>query len=494
MDEQEAGVDDPEEVHGEESSASSDQAAQGAEASSPVSPGSRQEGRPGDALAWLEGPAFNPPIEELPTLQWPAIPEGDDAADHEQNIAQSGPEPAEPEPGEATDELDEAIGWLDQLDDGPGTPVDEMPTLVTAAKTDATSTQDEAVSQATQQIDSDPMAWLEQLAIDQSSPLEELPSVADRLLASDIISQIETGQDVDPQLIALAAQATELDKALSYLEQLAEAQGISLDDVSFDQLDLDDLQDETPQESEQITPSKVPAPIVATAAHALATKHKNEAGADLAQEMPEDPDEALAWLADLEELEEEATSPGDIADAQAPQEYIAETTPAIAEASAAVPENKDSETEQIATETVVDAEFLDEMPDDPDQAMAWMAGLAAHQAASRKCKTQAEAPNLEEDAPETDSPIGVNSEPVQNANLALAQEALASGKIEEANDLYRSLLDNGHGGPALIEQLETAVSERPEEPELLRLLGDAYMQDGQLQKALRVYKGGFDHL
>ncbi len=492
MDEQEAGAGDPQEERGEEPTVGSDQPAEAAGASSTAKRGNRQEGRSGDALAWLEGPAFNSPIEEMPTLQWPDGPTENDDEDRDDGTVKS---------GRAVDELDEAIEWLDQMGDGRGIPVDEMPTLVTRAKKDPASVEDAFVAQGLEgtaagaqvgsQLDSDPMAWLEQLAIDQSSPLEELPSVADRLLASDIVSQIETGQDGDAQWSALASQATELDRALSYLEQLAEAEGISLDDTSFDQLDLGDWQDEAPAASEQFAPGDVPAPIVAEAAVTLAAKHHGKPGDDLAQEMPDDPDEALAWLA---ELEDEAAAQADLDAAVNPAEMIAEKTEELVDDIDAIPENEALETEHSAGEPAVDAEFLDEMPDDPDQAMAWMAGLAAHKTVSRKRQPQVEAVDLKEDSIEVDLPIGESDNLAENANFAPAREALSSGNIAEANGLYRSMLDSGQGGPVLIKELETAVAGWPEEPELLRLLGDAYMQDGQLQKALRAYRGGFDHL
>jgi tetratricopeptide (TPR) repeat protein len=437
----------------------------------------------------------------MPTLQWPDVPTADSDTDRDLGIAESGQPMAEAEPADSMDELDEAIESLEQMAERHGTPVDEMPTLVTAAKKDAGSGEDSVVAEEMeqsaasepppQQIDSDPMAWLEQLAIDQSSPLEELPSVADRLLASDIVSQIESGQSADPQLIALAAQAAELDKALSYLEQLAEAQGISLNDASFDQVELDDLHDEGSIASEQMATENVPAPIVASAAVAFATKQNGKEGDNFVQEMPDDPDEALAWLA---ELEEEAASQADLEAEADPQEMIADTIPAAAEGADALPENEEPETGPVATEAAVNADFLEEMPDDPDQAMAWMAGLAAHQVASHKSQPQAEAASLDEDTEETGPPVGERENPVENADFSLAREALSSGNIEEANGLYRSLLDSGQGGPALIKELETVVADQPEEPQLLRLLGDAYMQDGQLQKALSAYRRGIDHL
>ena len=48
--------------------------------------------------------------------------------------------------------------------------------------------------------------------------------------------------------------------------------------------------------------------------------------------------------------------------------------------------------------------------------------------------------------------------------------------------------------PYLIDDLETFYEERGPEPGLQRVLGDAYARNGQLQKALRVYREALDSL
>jgi tetratricopeptide (TPR) repeat protein len=75
----------------------------------------------------------------------------------------------------------------------------------------------------------------------------------------------------------------------------------------------------------------------------------------------------------------------------------------------------------------------------------------------------------------------------------MARQALAKGQYDQAMDRYRSLVEEGQGLGALIADLETATEEH-RQPLLRRLLGDAYMRNGQLQRALETYRIALDDL
>ena len=60
--------------------------------------------------------------------------------------------------------------------------------------------------------------------------------------------------------------------------------------------------------------------------------------------------------------------------------------------------------------------------------------------------------------------------------------------------MYSDLINSGHLAPDVINDLEAAVLKHSEQPELLRALGDAYMRDNQLQKALDAYKQALQKL
>jgi cytochrome c-type biogenesis protein CcmH/NrfG len=56
------------------------------------------------------------------------------------------------------------------------------------------------------------------------------------------------------------------------------------------------------------------------------------------------------------------------------------------------------------------------------------------------------------------------------------------------------LVDAGGGMMALIADLEMVSTEHPEQPLFRHLLGDAYMRNGQLQKALDTYRMALDQI
>jgi tetratricopeptide (TPR) repeat protein len=78
--------------------------------------------------------------------------------------------------------------------------------------------------------------------------------------------------------------------------------------------------------------------------------------------------------------------------------------------------------------------------------------------------------------------------------LREAHQALESQDYSEALAAYQALLDSGEGLPLLIADLEEAVAAHEQQPLLRRLLGDAYMRNGQLQRALDAYRQALDNL
>lgn len=646
-----------------------------------------QSGKAGDSLAWLEGPAFDSPIEEMPTLQWPDI-----EAAAQETSSPDRPDSSEIEGDGDDKELEDAMQWLESLAREQGTPLDEMPTLISVGERE----QSDGVADVPElgattqppQLDSDPMAWLEQLAIDQNSPLEELPSVADRLLASEIASQTAFEYEEPPR--PLNSQPLELEEALRFLEEEAAAQGISLSDVSYDEAAADESLDE----------ELVAVDRMATAAGAAAAGEMMAEGHD--EELPaEGAEDELAWLEEAdasatdeaqEELTAEAAAPagkehgsllakagtaaaaakivgemgGDEDEELAPEEEAAEIgegetvdamedesasgeqlhataempagaglveaheeaidegqrtkppetiaggdqeTPAAtdeggeleaaaatldeealpatpvknapdddrdssllkkAAAAAAVKktagmmagDNQALESEgedgQATTESgegtaqaddaildsmpddpdeamawmgaladdeaadaapfegeeqvlepgperFTDEDALDGMPEDPDEAMKWMAALAAKEAATRLRDQEPAASDVAGEqltaekkadelaaAAQDEAQDGAHLEAEDRGagGLDQARGALDAGDVAEAVTHYRALLDSGEERGELIAALQTAVEQRPREPALQELLGDAYMQEGQVQHALRIYRQG----
>jgi hypothetical protein len=76
--------------------------------------------------------------------------------------------------------------------------------------------------------------------------------------------------------------------------------------------------------------------------------------------------------------------------------------------------------------------------------------------------------------------------------LLTARKALRKGDLPTTVALYKALLQQSDDLALLIPDLEEAVDIFGPDARLIPLLGDAYAQTGQLQKAVETYRRGFD--
>jgi hypothetical protein len=74
------------------------------------------------------------------------------------------------------------------------------------------------------------------------------------------------------------------------------------------------------------------------------------------------------------------------------------------------------------------------------------------------------------------------------ARLATARAHLSNQAFSDSAREYEQLVQVPELRGELIQELEETVSEHPEHSELHQVLGDAYVQEGQLQKALQAYR------
>lgn len=73
------------------------------------------------------------------------------------------------------------------------------------------------------------------------------------------------------------------------------------------------------------------------------------------------------------------------------------------------------------------------------------------------------------------------------ARLALARALWAANETEEALSHYTRLIRAKMLMREVFTDLERYIQERPRIPQLWRTLGDAYMKDGQMNKAMETY-------
>ncbi|MFO7680332.1 MAG: tetratricopeptide repeat protein [Chloroflexota bacterium] len=373
-----------------------------------------------DAMAWLEQLAARQgaPLDELPSVtdqpESQPAPEFDFSLDMEgelgeEELAEPGALPmvhTEEDSFEfdVPDDPDEAMAWLEKLAARQGAPLDELPSV---SEDDVIPTIP-PVDETLEELD-EAMSWLSSLEEDQgfdaftAEPPEMALSESDELEAFDFdLEQVETP----------VSEPNELSDALDWLESVTatEAEAVVYNpddiDVSDDQLAgaLDFLAllavggaaaAKGGAAAAKVTGSQedeAPDLFVEEETAVIDLSVAEEIPANIIEEMPEDPDEAMAWL---EKLAARQGAPLDELPSVGQDEYddLAASGAAEAERLALM------ETE-IETETAVDTPFVlseEEAPDNIEDAMAWLEQLAARQGVSLDELPTVNQDDLEED-------------------------------------------------------------------------------------------------
>lgn len=595
--------------------------------------GSSMEAEPelDDDLGWLDQIAAGEgaAIEELPTLSWDedrddAGLEGGDLSWLADMAEESAVFEAAAEPEEAglydfmgeqedavstqvPDDPDEAMAWLEQLAAQQGAPLDELPTIQDEIPLMAEA-EEAAVSEVDQDaptvfdlpeqgefevspgldMPDDPdeaMAWLEQLAARQGAPLDELPTMADfgeAPEAADLpemdFSETPTVIDI-PEAAEIEAEAElpafdipdDPDEAMAWLEQLAAQQGAPLEElptvnvveemptpvtgIATEDEEFEAAFESADFEPTDFEPEDLETAEFETADYELAVSEDDfdpELELALAElsdiDMPEDDDEALAWLAVI--TTGELTEPGavesveavsaeaEMAEALSSEDFsfeepetvyeqpdegslfdaIEDQTDQFIELDDELPLNLDSEIEDSELDSAL-PDWLQFGPvgDTSQEELDWLDSFgesdvdswleAEEQTTQMEMELPTDTAELDPAAfrepaaaeldffeEETFEVEAVSSGPVDQSQLESARSALEIGDYSTALEQYGLLLQSGQGLPLLIADLETASNRHSNIAPLQRLLGDAYMQNGQLQKAIDTYRQALDNI
>jgi len=274
------------------------------------------------------------------------------------------------------------------------------------------------------------------------------------------------------------------EEAFEWMDKQIEAQGVSPDEPLEEALTEDvpptraPLAESEDKEAEPVSEDEMPEWLkqaeareeVALTARAAEDELLEAAGIEAA-------DDDLAWLDSALEAEEILFTDEDFESVfgEADEEEV--EAPALAAPPAPEPVEKAEEEEEEEEETP-----------EPEPAIAPAAGMPDWLTAPEK-KEEPEAKPAEEPEPATPVIEGDAYE-----RLRLAREKL-QGRFEEAVPYYESLVASG-------EMLEQTISDityylrstnRPD-PRARRILGDAYREQGQLDKALEAYRAALDEL
>jgi len=454
------------------------------------------------------------------------------------------------------DDPDEAMAWLERLAARQGAPLDELPSLAdadeaTLAELTAVSPDVDIVGASLEtpempetaesdlsvpdNID-DAMAWLEQLAARQGAPLDELPTVTgevgdlktpDWITAEQTAGEAEfepVAPEAEPDDLLMAAEVAavagvmeeetavsdtideaapdNIDDAMAWLERLAARQGVSLDELpSVDEAALED--------------DDLGMPDWIVAAQVAAEQEPPVVAQELETAVANDQLQAADEWDDIFQAEESA----DIKDFESTFAAHDEQDLDLDEVDESLPDWLTTEGEEKSVRVGGHTDWLGSLPE-PDldgwlaaEEQATIAGVpeieppVAHQPGGKtgplsiKRKTGPlpelpgfEEPDFDDDLLMPDLGLGISTLELDQNRLASAREALNAGQFDQAMNEYAGLVEVGEGINTLIADLEAAAGRHQEKPLVRRMLGDAYMRNGQLQKALETYRQALDQM
>ncbi|MFW6042473.1 MAG: tetratricopeptide repeat protein [Chloroflexota bacterium] len=459
-----------------------------------------------EAMAWLEQLAAR---QGAPTDELPSFDEFGEGRTEAQSITDLDDIPEDPEA---------ALAWLESLAEGeasagedtgvveePSTPAAPQDVVAARAEAEAILLHDEGegdeegADELFEEMPEDPdeaMAWLERLAARQGAPLDELPSVTsaeDEVITPDWIareaSEAEVEDEIAPGLaeeetpeegeapagdeeaLAVEPEATPVDEeTLSFEEdEDAAVRDVEAPTAQAEELGEAELFDEAegfePDEvEEELEPLSVAEPDETGVEDEMTEDVESEVERALMSELTDDElgDALPSWLA----LEGEEAEAGDV-DWEAEDADVASWLQAEEEATQheievpSIPQTGDLEAddEPVIEEEPVEPKPMEERPELGDtETLQWASAVE-----------------------------GMDTE-----QLEAGRRALETGDFEAALSTYRQLLETNEGLSVVVDDLETASSQSDAPPQLWQLLGDAYMQNGQLQKALDAYRQALD--
>ncbi|MCA9945433.1 MAG: hypothetical protein KC449_18245, partial [Anaerolineales bacterium] len=432
---------------------------------------------------------------------------------------------------EMPDDPDAAVAWLDQMveDDATATlETEEVGEFDLAA---------EHLDEMTLSDEDDPEAWLEQmlsgdLALDVDMEPPPIKPSEDAVFVTDDAPEAPS----EPEPVAEPVDEMEVpETAVAEAETEEETPDLDFGDFEDDpeawleQMLSDDLDMAVEMEPPPIKPSEdamfvtddgrshqEPEP-----ASPLAEETDSEA--DIIADVPDDPDEAMVWLEQLAARQGAAIE-------ELPSVTDADTEPEMPDWMAEELQEQAAEgVEELPISEVHDADIDAELPDwlgaeSDDQVVGetdWLRALpeadmdtwlsAEEEATIAGAVEEVVLPDtgplsplpqtppadetmIEDDLFEPVLEPSTGAYSVDEAKLELAQRALGDGRMNDAIVQFKELVAAGTGMMTIIAELEQAAVAHTQTPALSQVLGDAYMRNGQLQKALASYRAALDQL
>lgn len=495
---------------------------------------------PDEAMAWLERLAARQgaPAEELPSFSVESPPIG---------VVDAGEMPEDP---------DEAMAWLERMAGEQEEPHEEMVATFQEVEDEPGEEElvrvDEAIEGAVAEADLMPpadedlefalsglegvelpgdmdeaLSWLEDMLLEKEpQPLEEGPPVIeDDLFEEDVIEISAETEVVDEDLTGeegeipvdismegmVEKQTEEDDDAMAWLEQLAARQGASLEELTtidseleepeapeWLRLEMDealqDVADTEPEAAEELVIEEV---------EAESAMDIHEVEVPSLEEEPLKLDSELAGIFEEEAVLEEPDSTEPVFDFEDIPE-IEDWSESANSTGALDPSVVDEATQddlawmdtlgEVDPDSWLEAEVEATSPDLIIPEISPDSGQAIEPEVLDQESPELEAEAFEEPVVDSMALLGDVDGVLDAQHLQAARGAIAAGNLDAALDKFGELLRQGEGLPYLIAELQTSISSYGEQPRLQRLLGDTYVQNGQLKKAIEVYRQALDNL
>jgi tetratricopeptide (TPR) repeat protein len=464
-----------------------------------------------EVIQWLEDLASAQEETEIPeTIHQPAQPEAEAPMLEERQLPE---------------DSDEGLEWLEELADQRGLDIDVG--LPQAAAPSAQVTEPEPAPEPEPELTFEP-----EVALEPEPPAE--PEIAETLepaddeSATDWLTRLATQPIPKVDLEALEAAAAEKERAEAELAEAAvDPAAETIKTRSEDlQAELARQQDEAAEElpPEPVTEDEVPEWLIQAA------------------EQSESEDEPTALDEFEAAVEVEATPVDETAEPSefaVPVEIETVEAPAIEEAETEAPVTAEAEAETIEAPApaVETAERLDEGVATEPSVATDMEAETIEQITAEEAEVETEpsipdeletAETVEETTPAIEEPVKApeveapppEPEAVEIAEVAVqpteepeapaepaeqppvkqtkelaiegARQALASGEIEVAVELYGKMIKKKESLEAVIEDLRIALDRTPDDAVLWQTLGDAYMKNDQSAEAIEAYRQGME--
>jgi hypothetical protein len=454
------------------------------------------------------------------------------------------------------DDPDAAVAWLDQLvgEDELST-VGELDLVEESTEEVSLFDQDDDPEAWLEQMLSDDFDMAVEMEPPPIKPSEDAMFVTDDARSTETVPEVTVEQDDEAEDTATAVSETvvepevDVERDFGNMEDDPEAW---LEQMLSDGFDMDiDMEPPPIKPSEDamfVTDDGRSAEVPAADEPSAAADNSEiidevadnlDSETDIIADVPDDPDEAMIWLEQLAARQgaaiEELPSVKDAAAEPEMPDWMAQDLAELA----AEPGLKPEVEAEVATEPtkyiedsfedeVNDADIDDELPDwlggETDKRILGQTGwlqalpevdvdtwLSAEEEASVTGSTEEiilpdtgpltplpqTSPSDEASDDDLFEPVmepSTGAYNVDEAKLGFAQEALSNGRITEAIAQFKELVAAGTGMMTIIAELEQAAEVHTQTPALSQVLGDAYMRNGQLQKALAAYRFALDQM